>query len=262
MSKMKNKIKKGCQLLVESILKEELIDANDILKNLVALIEEQRENEITNLVLEQDEGGDDAAAEEDEGGDDAAAEEDEGGDEGGDDEVSEDEDPEGGDTSLGENLGDAQDGEDEEGEDAENMVGNAKLTELGNDEIELNCQINEKMISLYSDRLANLKTALNALGLEKEEREYITLEMQISYYSKKLRDLQDKCEITVDQNEVKERLDIIEKAIKTLEAQINEKGGGADDVKSTEELESEGDDEGEDDTEVEEDEGEEETEEQ
>ena len=207
----KNQIKSNCKLLVESILSENLVDANDILKKLLNDIEEERENTAIKLVMEQ-ESEDEAGAPED--ADTNLDEADEGEDDSADDAEGDDED----DPGLGDDLADAQEGNDEgEGdEDAENAVGNAKLSEMGNDEVELQCEINEKMISIYTDKLSNLKSQLNAMGLDKQERDYVTFEMQISYYSKKLRELQDKCEVTVDQDEVKERLDIIEAAIKTI----------------------------------------------
>ena len=232
MDMKKKHIRSECRLLVESILSENLVDANGLLKRLLNRIEDMREDNAISLVMEQDDGSAPADADTD------LTEAEEGG-EG-------ETDGEGND--LGDDLAEVQgDGEAAEAEgddDEESVVGNAKLAEMGNDEIALQCEINEKMISIYTDRLSNLKTQLNAMGLNKQEREYVTFEMQISYYSKKLRELQDKCEVTVDQDEVKERLAIIEAAIKTIESQIA--GGGVPEVKSTEELDADetGDDAG------------------
>ena len=248
----RKQIRSKCKLLVESILSENLVDANELLKKLLNEMEEKREYDALRLISEQDEeGGDDEGGAPEDADTDLDEADEEGGDEG---------DEDGEDPGLGDDLEDAQ-GDDGEEED-ENAVGNAKLAEMGNDQVELQCEINEKMISIYTDKLSNLKTQLNAMGLDKQEREYVTFEMQISYYSKKLRELQDKCEVTVDQDEVKERLDIIEDAIKTLESQIS--SGDVPDVKSTEDLDEdeEGEEEGgeEEEAEGEEVEGEEEAE--
>jgi len=229
---MKKEIKKNCKALVESILQDNLIDANKMLATLLEDIESERESQIAKLITEADEDVDAAA----EGGDEAAE------DEGLEDDTEDEEGPADNDTDLGDDLDDAVDQpeEDEEEEEDENAVGNAKLAEMTNDEVELQCQVNEKMISIYSDKLANLKTSLNAAGLEKQEREYISLETKISYYSKKLRELQDKCEITVDQEEVKARLDVIEKAIEMLTNELKSLSGASDedvpDVESNEDL--------------------------
>lgn len=233
----KTDMKQNYRLLVENILKGDLVSSNDILSKILEESEAAREDAIEKIVLEQsdaeipdDEGAVTTTAEEE-----AAAQQQEGSTENAETAVEDDDgEPDDNDTDLGDDLADATGATDD---DLENKVGEGKLTELGNDEVEINCEINRKMITIYSDKLANLKTRLNSMGLEKQERQYVTFEANITYYSNKLRELQEKCEITHDQNEVKDRLDIIDNAIKTLESQITAGGeGDVPPVETTEEL--------------------------
>jgi len=231
----------GYRLLVENILKGDYITSNDMLVKLLQEAEARREDYVAKLVLEQEEpvetdgSGDslDGA-----GGEITTPEEEE--------EETEGTEPEDNDTNLGDDLEDATGAEGEEETDLDeidNAVGNAKLTELGDDQVKIKCQINLKMITIQSDRLANLKTQLNAMGIDKNEREYVTLDETISYYSSQLRKLQDKCDPTADQDELANRLTIIDKAIQTLESQVsaNDDGStnGIPNVKTTEELNDE-----------------------
>jgi hypothetical protein len=142
--------------------------------------------------------------------------------------------PTDGDPSLGDNLTDDL-GDDS---DEENMVGNGELSEMSNDIVEINCEINQKIIGKLYDKISNLKSQLNSLDLDKDEREYISLETKLAYYGNKLEELQSKTNPAIDQSKVEERITIIDKALKTLESEIS--GSDADamgeEIKTTEEL--------------------------
>ncbi len=236
------------RLLVENILKGDYVTSNNMLVKILQEAEAKREDYIEKLVLEQEEETEEEPVET-AGGDslEGAPGETVAPDQGEEaEEVIDGGEPEDNDTDLGDDLEDAtgEEGEEEtDTDEIENAVGNAKLTELGDDQVKINCKINLKMISIQSDRLANLKTQLNAMGLEKDEREYVTLDTTIGYYASQLRKLQDKCDVTSDQDEVAERLKIIDKAIQTLESQVsaNDDGStnGVPNVKTTEELNEE-----------------------
>ena len=188
-------IKKDCRLLVENILKENFTDANDLLRKILLEAEEDREENAQQLV----EGGEDAASEQQ----DAEASP----------EASDTDLDDAGDVALGDDLEGAQKdktgGEEgaemaDEGGEEEMQPDDATLTELGDLEIKVQCDVNKKMISIDFDRLANLKTAINTQGLDKRSREYVTLDTKISYYSAKLKELQDKC-VVIHSEKLRER---------------------------------------------------------
>jgi hypothetical protein len=208
---MKN-IKDMSRILVEQILSEKYVDANKTLAKLVLEAEEAREEEIATEL------GDEMS-----------------------DQVSEDEstktdeidEPTDGDPNLGDDLDDDLG----TGEDEDAQVGNGELSEMSNDIIEINCEINQKVIDKLYDKVSNLKSQINSLNLDKDEREYIRLETSLSYYGNKLDELQTKTNPAIDQSKVEERLEIISKALKTLESEILGANEDAmDDVKSTDEL--------------------------
>lgn len=222
MKSLKNK----SRLLVESILSDKLLDANTILEDILQEAEEIRENEISDSL------GNDV--------DDSMNVDTEGGEV---DEVDDVDDVEGGesideptdgDPTLGDNLNDDLGDE----SDDENAVGNGELSEMSNDIVEINCEINQKIIGKLYDKISNLKSQLNSLDLDKDEREYISLETKLAYYGNKLEELQSKTNPAIDQSKVEERITIIDKALKTLESEIS--GSDADamgeEIKTTEEL--------------------------
>ena len=123
-------------------------------------------------------------------------------------------------------------------EDAgDQAVGEGEMTEMSNDVVEINCEVNQKIISKLYDKISNLKTTLNAADMDHDTREYITLETKLSYYGNKLEELQSKTNPAIDQAKVEERINIIDAALKSLESEI----GGSDevgDVESTDELDN------------------------
>jgi hypothetical protein len=219
MKSLKNK----SRLLVESILSDKLLDANTILEDILQEAEEIRENEISDSLGND---VDDSMNVDTEGGEADDVEDVEGGE-------SIDE-PTDGDPTLGDNLNDDLGDE----SDDENAVGNGELSEMSNDIVEINCEINQKIIGKLYDKISNLKSQLNSLDLDKDEREYISLETKLAYYGNKLEELQSKTNPAIDQSKVEERITIIDKALKTLESEIS--GSDADamgeEIKTTEEL--------------------------
>ena len=206
-------LKENSRLLVEQVLNERFLDANSTLAKLITEAEENREEEVAeSLGIEDDE---DAASE------------------GSEEEINTDDigEPDNGSPNLGDSL-------DQSVEEAgDQSVGEGEMTEMSNDVVEINCEINQKIISKLYDKISNLKTTLNAKDLDHDTREYITLETKLSYYGNKLEELQSKTNPAIDQTKVEERINIIDAALKSLEAEI----GGSDeisDVESTDELEN------------------------
>ena len=213
-------LKKKSRLLVEQILEEKFLDANSTLTSLITEAEENREEAVDDSL-----GGDEVGGDENiEGGEEA---------EGGEEQVNTDgieaDEPTDGGPALGDSL-------DQSVEDTEDQaVGEGEMTEMSNDVVEINCEINQKIISILYDKISNLKTALNAKDLDHDTREFITLETKLAYYGNKLEELQSKTNPAINQNEVEKRVDIIDAALKSLETEI----GGSDevsDVESSDEL--------------------------
>jgi hypothetical protein len=215
---MKN-IRNISKILVEQILSEKYVDANNTLTKLIAEAEEIRENEIsaelgdemTDQVDETEETTDSSET----------------------DEIDE---PTDGDPNLGDDLDDDLGS----GEDEDAQVGNGQLSEMSNDIVEINCEINQKIIDKLYDKVSNLKSQINSLNLDKNEREYISLETKLSYYGNKLDELQTKTNPAIDQSKVEERLEIISNALKALEAEIlgGDSENMGEDVETSEELDS------------------------
>lgn len=203
-------IKDNTKLLVEQILNGNLLDANSTLTSLIAEAEEERERQIYQTITEAEGDEADSAADADVADETEADVEDGEGDEEGIDTTSIDE-PTDGDPNLGDSL-------DNSVEDA--AVSEAEMTEMSNDVVEIDCEINQKIISKLYDKISNLKTTLNAKDLDHDTREYITLETKLSYYGNKLEELQSKTNPAIDQSKVEERITKIEAALKTLESEI------------------------------------------
>jgi len=206
-------IKDNTKLLVEQILNGNLLDANSTLASLVIEAENQRENQIRQTIFEAE--GDEAEADDTEAVEDDVADEapaddtEEGGDEAID--TTDIDEPTDGDPNLGDSL-------DNSVEDA--AVSEGEMTEMSNDVVEINCEINQKIISKLYDKISNLKTTLNSKDMDHDTREYITLETKLSYYGNKLEELQSKTNPAIDQTKVEERINKIEAALKTLESEI------------------------------------------
>ena len=111
---------------------------------------------------------------------------------------------------------------------------------MSNDIVEINCEINQKVIGKLYDKISNMKSQLVSLNLDTDEREYISLETKLSYYGNKLEELQSKTNPAIDQTKVEERISIIDKALKTLESEINgsDTEGMGDEIETTPELDN------------------------
>ena len=119
----------------------------------------------------------------------------------------------------------------------EETVSNEETDKIVDDIIEINCQINAKMISNLFDQIAELKNKIENLELDPNSREYLKYEVTIQYYSDKLQDLQNKTNPGIDQSKVETSLEKISNALKQLEGEI---GGNNDsnltDIQTPEEI--------------------------
>ncbi len=202
------------KILVEQILNENFLNANETLQTLINEAEENREEEVDQTL------GSDEDLEGNTGNDSEETINTDGIDE-----------PSNGSPNLGDSLD--QSVEDSDSEDQ--SVDEGEMTEMSNDIVKINCEINQKVISMLFDKIANLKTILNAKDIDHDTREYIALETKLSYYGDKLETLQSNANPAIEQDKVEERLNIIEAALKSLEAEI---GGSNEvtDVKSSADL--------------------------
>lgn len=121
-------------------------------------------------------------------------------------------------------------------------LGSEETDKKVDDIIEINCQINAKLISNLFDKIADLKTQIEGLGLDPNSREYLKYDVTIQYYSDKLQDLQNKTNPGIDQSKVEEALDKITTAIEQLHGEVGgdsfDDQGNQDitDIKSPEEV--------------------------
>lgn len=199
----KHNLRKQSKLLVESILDKDPIRANSIFQQLVMEAEEEREDDVlAELGLDEENPDSDTT------------------------ETTE-EPIEGIDDSF--DTGVADDIESMNADEADKTV---------DDIIEINCQINAKLISNLFDKIAELKTQVEGLGLDESSREYLKYDVTIQYYSDKLQDLQNKTNPGIDQGKVQTAIEKIESAIQELAGEID---GGSDDfaVDSPNEVEAE-----------------------
>ena len=218
---MKKDLRANAKRLVEEIINEDFLSANETLGKLILEAEENREADVADDI---DDTGDDTGDEAAEGGDEAA--------EGGEEEVNTDgiDEPTDGDPNLGDAL---------EDDISDQAVGEAEMSEMSNDVVEISCEINQKIISKLYDKISNLKTALNEKDMDQDGREYVTLETKLSYYGNKLEELQTKTNPAIDQKKVEERIQIIDDALKTLESEIQGDSSEVEDVKTNEQLDNE-----------------------
>ena len=203
-------IKDQCRILVESILDNDLLNANDTLHKLVNEMQEQREDSIIkSLIAEQDE------------------EENEDKEENSSNDIAEDEDTDTSDlntddSELEDNVNN--DSEESIDEDDENIVGDGKLNEMSIEMANLNHSLNKAKIKKLYNKISTLKTQLNALNLDTDEMEYIELDTKLSFYSEVLETLQQQSMPGIDgteQSEITDKINIVFKALKTLESEIN-----------------------------------------
>ena len=119
-------------------------------------------------------------------------------------------------------------------------------TKAVDDAIEIECQINAKIVAKLFDKVSALKQDLDNANLDQDSREFIKFDTSITYYSDKLQDLQGKTNPGVDQAKVEEALNKIGTSLDQLKGEIG--GGSSDDsidVASPEQIASASEDEGE-----------------
>ena len=197
-------LRENSRLLVNQILSESFIDANSTLATLITEAEENREEEVAESLADEEESSEEINT----------------------DGIGE---PDNGSPNLGDSLDQNVEGADDQ------AVEEGEMTEMSNDVVEINCEINQKIISKLYDKISNLKTILNAKDMDHDTREYITLETKLSYYGNKLEEIQSKTNPAIDQSKVEERINIIDAALKSLESEIGS-SEEISEVKSTEEL--------------------------
>ena len=118
-------------------------------------------------------------------------------------------------------------------------------TKTVDDAIEIECQINAKIVAKLFDKVSALKQDLDNANLDQDSREFIKFDTSITYYSDKLQDLQGKTNPGVDQAKVEEALNKIGTSLDQLKGEIG--GGSSDDsidVASPEQIASASEDEG------------------
>ena len=248
-------IEETSKTLVKQILGNNLIEANKTLAKLVALEQESREKFIENsLISEADDFNtvlstspaiDNIAGEAGEADDeeDTGSEDDKNAEvpEIGDDEDAGGEAPEGEeDLETGENLG-----EDDETDD---IIGNAKADEMSNVFADLNFKLNKAKINLLYNKITTLKSKLNALNLDADDMKYVELDATLSFYSEALENLQQKSIPGIEgaeQTDIVEKIEIINKALKTLASEIDQGSieDASDKITSSDEAEEGGEDE-------------------
>lgn len=224
-------LKDKTKLLVENILGNKLLEANVLLEELIKEAESIREDDIS-ATLNDEVDSSEEADEADEAIEEPSSDENEEGEQ-----IDE---PTDGDPTLGDNLTDGLTDGLADDTDEENSLGNGELSEMSNDIVEINCEINQKIIGKLYDKISNMKSQLVSLNLNTDEREYISLETKLSYYGNKLEELQSKTNPAIDQTKVEERISIIDKALKTLESEINgsDTEGMGDEIETTPELDN------------------------
>lgn len=118
-------------------------------------------------------------------------------------------------------------------------------TKTVDDAIEIECQINAKIVAKLFDKVSSLKQDLDNANLDQDSREFIKFDTSITYYSDKLQDLQGKTNPGVDQAKVEEALNKIGTSLDQLKGEIG--SGSSDDsidVASPEQIASASEDEG------------------
>lgn len=216
-------IKKACKILVEHVINENYLEANVVLENLIKNIEKQRENSIyKRVILEADENveelGDNMEVENTSGDEteevDVTMET----------ETDSSSEPETEDVDLGENLS-------EEEDDVENQVGNGKANEMATLISNLNHKLNKAKINKLYNKISTLKSLLNASDLDKKEMKYLELDTSLAFYSEALEALQQQSMPGVEgteQQEISEKIELINEALKKLASEIENIGDEAE----------------------------------
>lgn len=208
-------IKSKSRRLVQQILSEEFLEANDTLVSLLTEAEQDREDTISGQTLDQEDAETDQTQTND-----ANLQSNQ-------PSLDQIDQPSDGSPNLGDSL---------DNSFQDNSISQGESDEMTNDVIEIKCEVNQKIISKLCDKIANLKTALISKQLDKDSREYITLETSLAYYGNHLSQLQTKTNQAIDQDKVQQKIEIISAALKTLETQIGTGPTDVSDVQSTAEL--------------------------
>lgn len=100
--------------------------------------------------------------------------------------------------------------------------------------------VNQKMVSNLFDKIANMKNAIEGLDLDPESREYITYDYSLNYYSDKLLTIQTKVNEEADQTIITAALDKIKTSLEQLAGEAGiEDALSTDDIKTPNQIKAE-----------------------
>lgn len=100
--------------------------------------------------------------------------------------------------------------------------------------------VNQKMVSNLFDKIANMKNAIEGLELDPESREYITYDYSLNYYSDKLLTIQTKVNEEADQTIITTALDKIKTSLEQLAGEAGiEDALSTDDIKTPNQIKAE-----------------------
>lgn len=100
--------------------------------------------------------------------------------------------------------------------------------------------VNQKMVSNLFDKIANMKNAVEGLDLDPESREYITYDYSLNYYSDKLLTIQTKVNEEADQTIITAALDKIKTSLEQLAGEAGiEDALSIDDIKTPNQIKAE-----------------------
>lgn len=215
------------KLLVQSILKGDVLSADQLFKKLITEAQEDRQAEAAAEVegeqfedVSFDESDDteiDAAEEEQTIGDSTqTAEED----------LSVDTEDE-----LDEELANEKSADLDEDKELSDDIDDIAIIKKG---------VNQKMVSNLFDKIANMKNAVEGLDLDPESREYITYDYSLNYYSDKLLTIQTKVNEEADQTIITAALDKIKTSLEQLAGEAGiEDALSTDDIKTPNQIKAE-----------------------
>ena len=196
--------------MIKLVLEGNYLEADKLLKSIVLEAEEEREKATAEELGFEDELAGDGAAEEGTAAADNADISDDSNVDTTDDELFPEETPE---------------------------VSNDELDSVTDDVVEIKCEVNKKIIGILFDKITNVRTVLNNSDMDQTSREFLTLDVKISYYANKLEELQSKANVEVNQDELESRLDTINIAIGNIENEL----GVSSVFDASEELHNDGD---------------------
>jgi hypothetical protein len=123
-------------------------------------------------------------------------------------------------------------------DDSVETIDNEESDKIVDDIVEINCQINAKMISKLFDKIAEIKTKILNLELDENSREYLKYDITIQYYSDKLQNLQNKTNPGIDQEKVEIALQKISEALDELDADSSKAETDITDINTPDEVEA------------------------